>query len=98
MMCFSYSYLKALSDCSIRCKENNRAGNAGQINIDVAENITLLKGVTLSTVAKSAGSGQLSIETSGLIYLENSNITTSVYGGAGNGGDINIQSNTIVQK
>jgi len=72
-------------------------GNAGQITLNVQDNITLDNDSHITTAAFSAGGGGIDIHSGGILQASQSQITTSVQEGAGNGGDLNIESNFLVQ-
>jgi len=72
-------------------------GAAGKITINASDTIQLKNKSSLSTQATNISkensidnSGKISIKSNEYIYLSNSKITTSVKGGTGNGGDIEI--------
>lgn len=64
------------------------AGDAGVIRIS-APDISIKNG-NVTTEAKNAGGGRITIESENTVYLFRSDITTSVKYGQGNGGDIDI--------
>ena len=65
-------------------------GNAGNVNIVVGDTLRMLNG-TITTEAKEAAGGDITItHTGSLLHLTNSQITTSVNGGDGGGGNITI--------
>ena len=66
-------------------------GNAGQLNLQ-AQNLRLTEHGVISTAATQAGGGNIVLNgISGLLHLDNSEITTSVATGQGSGGNINIE-------
>ncbi|MDM8557839.1 filamentous hemagglutinin N-terminal domain-containing protein [Candidatus Parabeggiatoa sp. HSG14] len=65
------------------------AGSAGIISIQ-APTIKLTNGGIISTKAQNAGGGHISLATSNLLYLRKGQLTTSVKGGIGKGGNISI--------
>ncbi len=71
-------------------------GDAGHININ-SDSITLNNAGTISTEAANAGGGQIEMYADGLLRADNSQITTSVQNGAGNGGDLDIAAQFVVQ-
>ena len=66
------------------------AGLAGSIAVNAAGKLQLLAGGSISTEALFSDGGNIDIRAGQLVYLENSQITTSVGTGAGNGGNITI--------
>lgn len=84
--------------------DTGKAGEAGNIEIK-ANRIVLSKGEKLdssklgdhiSTETNNAGGGDIILLTSNLLYLKTGQITTSVKGGTGNGGNITIQAPVFV--
>ena len=76
--------------------EADYAGNAGSLLIE-AENILLSQAAGLSTEAVNAEGGNIIVKVPHLLLLrDNANITTSVYGGTGNGGNITIEDPVFV--
>ena len=66
-------------------------GDAGQINLQV-QNLQLTEHSMISTAATQAGGGNIVLNgISGLLHLDNSEITTSVAAGQGSGGNITIE-------
>jgi len=66
-------------------------GDAGQINLH-AQNLRLTERSAISTAATQAGGGNIVLNgVSGLLHLDNSEITTSVAVGQGSGGNITIE-------
>ena len=66
-------------------------GDAGQINLH-AHNLRLTERSAISTAATQAGGGNIVLNgVSGLLHLDNSEITTSVAVGQGSGGNITIE-------
>src|SRR5262249_32621540 len=70
-------------------------GDAGNILID-AETVKLTDGGTITTTAADAAGGNIALNVGNLLYLQDSSITTSVLGGTGNGGNINIDPKILV--
>lgn len=73
-----------------------RGGDAGEIVLDVDE-LHLSADSAISTASVSGGGGSIKINAQSLAVLNNSQITTSVQEGVGNGGDLNINANFLVQ-
>ena len=70
-------------------------GDAGNLQIKANE-IHLSQGGEITSAAAQAVGGNLMIYTSTLLDLHKSQITTSVYGGIGNGGNIRLENPTFV--
>lgn len=66
------------------------AGNAGEINIQ-ANTIKITKNGGLSTSAKNAAGGNITLTTPFLLYVQQGKIYTEVKGGEGDGGNITLQ-------
>ncbi|HAI69161.1 MAG TPA: hypothetical protein DCM38_06975, partial [Gammaproteobacteria bacterium] len=74
---------------------NSQIGNAGQITIK-ASTINLSGNSAISTEAQNADGGNIIIEISGLFYLQDGQITTSVRGGKAQGGNITLENPLFV--
>ncbi|MDM8557324.1 filamentous hemagglutinin N-terminal domain-containing protein [Candidatus Parabeggiatoa sp. HSG14] len=70
-------------------------GDAGQINLQ-ADNIHLIQESIISTSAENAGGGNIIVNSSDLLYLNEGQMSTSVHGGVGNGGNITIDNPQFV--
>jgi len=70
-------------------------GNAGNINIK-ANDIHLSQGGKITTAAAQAVGGNITIRLSGLLDLQESQLTTSVHGGQGDGGNITLENPRFV--
>ena len=66
------------------------AGHAGNLKIFTGESIDLLGNSAFTTESNNAGGGGILVETRDRLRLQDSKITTSVKGGTGQGGNINI--------
>ena len=66
------------------------AGDAGRLVILASEQIHLRGNSALTTASKKSGGGGIQVETRDLLYLQDGRITTSVAGGTGQGGNIEI--------
>ncbi|MCP4700251.1 MAG: filamentous hemagglutinin N-terminal domain-containing protein [Gammaproteobacteria bacterium] len=76
----------------------NGAGAAGDITFTSAGRIhVFITGGAIATKTINAGGGKVTLENAGLLYLRDGEMTTSVKGGFGNGGDISVNSGFIVQ-
>lgn len=75
-------------------------GNAGSITIGTAEvpvlRLRLRDGASISTEAREANGGNITLTVRDLLYLQRSSITTSVNGALGNGGNITIDPRFVV--
>ncbi|MDM8547214.1 filamentous hemagglutinin N-terminal domain-containing protein [Candidatus Venteria ishoeyi] len=76
--------------------EQIKSGDAGHIYIH-ANDLTLQNGSAVSTEAISSGGGQIDIQAQGLLRSEHSQISSSVWDGSGDGGNLNINSRFLVQ-
>ncbi len=95
-----FIFLDAGASIASRSTGSGDAGNTGRIFIGAANNpvekLEVLGGSSITTDAASAGGGQITIYARKLIYLLNSQITTSVADGFGFGGDIFIDPINLV--
>jgi filamentous hemagglutinin family protein len=66
------------------------AGDAGSLVIATSKQIQMSNNSALTTESTNAGGGGIQVNTGGSLRLQNSQITTSVAGGVGQGGNINI--------
>jgi len=79
-------------------------GATGTISINAAKGIRLMNNSFISAQAintvrsfdQDDSNGQISIRANELVYLEDSDITTSIQGGSGNGGDISIDPEFVI--
>ncbi|MCP3896720.1 MAG: hypothetical protein GY683_02455 [Moraxella sp.] len=77
-------------------KKQIRGGDAGTITITARDGIRLSSDSAITTESISAGGGGLIIKTDGLLRLTNSDVTTSVEKGFGQGGDMSVNANFVV--
>jgi filamentous hemagglutinin family protein len=70
--------------------EQIKGGNAGQLNLTVRDGLYLSGASEITTESLSAGGGSIKINTAGVMFLENAQISTSVQEGAGHGGDLTV--------
>ncbi len=68
----------------------SEGGDAGTIAVKVRKDVRLSDSGSLTTEAKDAGGGHITLDIRGMLYLDSGQITTSVRGGDGNGGNISI--------
>ncbi|MEL6748929.1 MAG: hypothetical protein AAFO09_01390 [Pseudomonadota bacterium] len=66
------------------------AGKAGSLDIATSKRIQLHHCSALTTESQNAGGGGIQVNTRDWLYLQDSKIATSVQGGAGRGGDIDV--------
>jgi len=95
----------ALIDISVRAhlqidnaslETNNTQGNAGTIQLN-SLNLSLRNNAQIKTHSTHAGGGQIIIENEGLTYLENASINTHVQEGKNGSGDIELNTDFLVQ-
>jgi len=99
------------SSVASESKAENSGGYAGSINIDSDNEITLLNHSTITTEAvnteipeltdqeilnKDKNNGKINIQAKNQICLINSQISSSVLGGLGNGGNIDIDPKLVI--
>jgi hypothetical protein len=70
--------------------EGNKPGNAGNVNIAVGDTLHMDNGFITTAAAEATGGNITITHTGSLLHLNNTQITTSVKGGDGNGGNITI--------
>ncbi|NOT85622.1 MAG: hypothetical protein HOP02_12785 [Methylococcaceae bacterium] len=80
---------------SIILTDAKGTGAAGKVNISFAHWLTLDHSY-LSTIAKSGNGGAITLQGGELFSLRNSAITTTVEGGLGNGGNINVTADILL--
>ncbi len=74
--------------------ESSGTGDAGDIHLTIRDEI-ILKNAAVTTAAADADGGNIIIDPV-LLFLQDSNITATVNGGAGNGGNISIEADYVV--
>jgi len=81
----------------------DKGGAAGRINISANDSIVIQNNSALTTEAintiktdKSSDNGRIEITTKKRLQLTNGDITTSVHGGSGHGGDIEISAKGVL--
>ena len=72
------------------------SGRAGKIELRLGDTLRLTGGSTIATGTTQSAGGNIDILAGYMVYLEDSEITTSVEGGAGNGGNIDIDPPFVV--
>lgn len=70
-------------------------GNAGNIHVK-ANQFSLTNGGEITSAAAQAVGGSVTVFSADLLYLREAQITTSVHGGSGNGGNITIENPAFV--
>ncbi|OQX05218.1 MAG: hypothetical protein BWK80_52515, partial [Desulfobacteraceae bacterium IS3] len=75
--------------------ESMSKGNAGNIDISVSNSFTA-DTASVKTGTEESDGGDIRINASDLLYLNNSTVSTSVKGGDGNGGNITVDPNFVV--
>jgi filamentous hemagglutinin family protein len=70
-------------------------GNAGNIHIQ-ANQLSLTNGGKITAAAAQAVGGGITVSATDLLYLRKAQLTTSVHGGKGNGGNITIENPALV--
>ncbi len=71
-------------------------GDTGKIIIHADESVKLFGNSYLTTNGTDSGGGKVSVYVNDLLYLHNSDITSSVKQGVGNGGDVDISSKFVI--
>ncbi len=79
-------------------QQRTYGGNAGTIVLNIQEDMSLSQDSRITTASLSSGGGSLKLNTQDLLNIRDSQITSSVREGAGNGGDLEINAEFIVQK
>ncbi len=81
---------------SASTSESDGAGDAGMILLDLTRSVIAESGSAVTTEAEGGGGGKIFIRAGGRIYLLDGEITSSVWQGWGNGGDITTASEHVV--
>lgn len=84
-----------LSNGSNISAESSGTGNAGDISAQ-ADNSFISHNSTITTSTTHSDGGNIMIKGGSLVQLVNTDITTNVQGGAGSGGNINIDPPTVI--
>ena len=69
--------------------------NAGNISVNAGQQFNM-RDSSITAKTELASGGNIDIQAVDLVHLVNSSINTSVFGGAGNGGNITIDPNVVV--
>jgi filamentous hemagglutinin family protein len=85
-----------LTDASITAESTGNV-DASDIQIRFSDRM-VVDPSRISTSANLGDGGAISIEGNGLLWLDHSQITTSVLGASGNGGDISIRAGTLLME
>ena len=86
----------SLTDSAAIKSESTSTGNAGSITVIANDALHLTNRSAISTQADAASGGDISIQVDRLINLRDSEITTSVTSGTGQGGNIFIDPDLVV--
>ena len=84
-----------ISDGASVSASSTGPGNAGNISINAGQQFEM-RDSSITTQATKATGGDINIRAIDRVRLVNSSIVTSVFGGAGDGGDITIDPNVVV--
>ena len=84
----------SLSGASVTTRSSGNVA-ASNIQVNFAERLSLDSG-SISTSANAGNGGAIRIQGGNLMVLDNSQITTSVLGASGNGGDIGVKAEVLV--
>jgi len=84
------------SESKMPVTDDLNGGLAGSIRINAGGDIQLFQSAHITTNAVSSGGGKIDIQNKNALTLINSDITTNVHQGAGNGGDMNIHTDLTV--
>ncbi len=68
--------------------DSDNAGDAGTISIDICDSLVIRNNSAITTLAEGGGGGRIYVKSVNQLYLHNSEITSSVSQGVGNGGDV----------
>jgi filamentous hemagglutinin family protein len=85
-----------ISDGASVSASSKGPANAGDISINAGQQLDILGNSSVKTDAARASGGDIDIRAIDRVRLVNSSIITSVFGDAGNGGDITIDPNVVV--
>ncbi len=72
--------------------KSDNAGDAGTITTDICESLSLKNNSSVTTQAHGGGGGRIFVKAENKLYLLDSQITSSVRQGYGNGGDVTVGS------
>ncbi len=84
-----------LSNGSSVSAQSFGTGNAGNINIMASDSL-VMQNSSISTATTQSDGGDIHIQVGRLVQLTDSQITTSVQGGTGNGGNITIDPQFVI--
>ena len=88
--------LISLNNSATVSAKSNGTGNAGTIDIVAASTLELLNNSSITTESLQSGGGKINVDAKDMLYLKDSKITSSVFDGAGNGGDITIDPEFVI--
>jgi filamentous hemagglutinin family protein len=83
-------------DTSVVLSGSSGAGNAGNITINALDTISLMNGSNISTEAERSSGGNIRLTANNRVIARESYISTSVSGGATNGGNIDIDPEFVI--
>ena len=78
-----------------RIDPERKFGDAGNISINVRDNLTA-RACTISTTYQQSSGGAINITAQNIRLFGDSDIATNVFSGTGGGGNINLTANTII--
>jgi large exoprotein involved in heme utilization and adhesion len=76
--------------------ESSGTGDAGNISLTTADVIRIKNGSSITSETEQSDGGNIRLEARDLIYIQDSEISATVDGGAGNGGNIDIDPTFVV--
>jgi filamentous hemagglutinin family protein len=85
-----------ITDGGIIAAGSSGSGAGGDIQLKVSDTLRLLNGGRIDSRTTRSDGGNISLQVGNLLYLLQSQIATSVQGGAGNGGNIAIDPRFLI--
>jgi large exoprotein involved in heme utilization and adhesion len=86
----------SMSNGAVISSESSGTGDAGNIALTTAEVIRLEGSSSVTSETEQSDGGNIRIEARELIYVQDSEVSATVDGGAGNGGNIDIDPTFVV--
>jgi large exoprotein involved in heme utilization and adhesion len=84
-------------DLDIALSNDRDAGKSGQVTLHATDSLRVPNGSSISVETEQADAGDINVNVGNLVHLRNnSQISTSVAGGRGDGGNITIDPNFVV--